>query len=403
MSKMSALENAKALSKEEVLKKIAAYDLEEYGLCRQNLSDGLAKVVAESKEEGLDLGVVCALNNADTYGILLEVLKHNPVTIMEGITIAAYALGTERKLLYIPEFAAELVETEALKQAADTYKVEIEIGLVDVRACKGCAIIHIVTAANLADVFNDTYEDGIFISANGAPVKKVACNTKITEIISIEDAKAVQVGYQYYTPEEVQALTVTKADNGVISVLTQKDCIVTETEKCLTASRKQSCGKCVFCREGLIQLQYMQKEIADGKGKAEFVDMTREIGEAMTFSTPCTMGQISSQVALSAVERFGDEYEAHTKKKTCPAGVCFSTETIYINPKICDGCGECMDVCPKECIEGKAGYIHMIDEFDCDRCGKCVEVCEADAIIKTSGKVPKLPNRLTRVGKFKKR
>ena len=45
----------------------------------------------------------------------------------------------------------------------------------------------------------------------------------------------------------------------------------------------------------------------------------------------------------------------------------------------------------------------MIDEFDCDGCGKCMGVCEVEAIIKTSGKVPKLPNRLTKVGRFKKR
>ena len=44
----------------------------------------------------------------------------------------------------------------------------------------------------------------------------------------------------------------------------------------------------------------------------------------------------------------------------------------------------------------------MIDEFDCDKCGKCIEACEEGAIIKTSGKVPKLPNRLTKVGRFKR-
>ena len=61
-----------------------------------------------------------------------------------------------------------------------------------------------------------------------------------------------------------------------------------------------------------------------------------------------------------------------------------------------------MDVCPAECIEGKPNFIHMIDEFDCTKCGKCIEVCEEEAIVKTAGKLPKLPNRLIKVGKFKK-
>ena len=61
-----------------------------------------------------------------------------------------------------------------------------------------------------------------------------------------------------------------------------------------------------------------------------------------------------------------------------------------------------MDACPKDCIEGKAKYIHMIDDFDCDKCGKCIEACEERPIIKTSGKVQKLPNLLTKVGRFKR-
>lgn len=114
----------------------------------------------------------------------------------------------------------------------------------------------------------------------------------------------------------------------------------------------------------------------------------------------CTMGEVSSKIALSAVNLFPDIYEAHIKKKKCD--ICFSAETIYVDPKLCSGCGECMDVCPLDCIEGRPKYIHMIDDMTCNKCGKCIEVCEEQAIVKTGGKVPKLPNRLTKVGRFKK-
>lgn len=401
---MSALENAKKLSKEEVLEKIAALNLQEYGLCAGNLNEHLQCAFQESKEEGTECGVAAALNNADTTGVLLEVLKENPERVMEGIAIAAYALGVEKKVLYIPEYAKELADT--VKAAAEKYEVEVIVDLVNVRANKGCALIHIVTAAFLANAFNDSYEEGVYVSVNGAPVKKVACDAKIADIIGVdvlEGAKGLLIGYQYYDVDAAEkTVSEIPVENGMIRVLTEKDCIVSETEKVLTVSRKQSCGKCVFCREGLLQLQYMQKEMTEGRGKAEFIELTKEIGEAMTYSTPCTMGQVSSKIALSAVELFGSEYTAHIKKKNCPAGVCFSTETIYIDPKLCQGCGDCMDVCPKDCIEGKAKYIHMIDDFDCDKCGKCIEACEEGAIVKTSGKVPKLPNRLTKVGRFKR-
>ena len=146
----------------------------------------------------------------------------------------------------------------------------------------------------------------------------------------------------------------------------------------------------------------MQKETTQARGKTNFYDLTDEIGEAMIYSTLCTVGQVSSKAALSAVEKFRDEFDAHIKKNKCPAGVCASFVHIYIDPVACNGCGECLDVCPEGCIEGKSKFIHMIDEFECTKCGKCIEACEEEAIHLTSGKLPKLPSRLTKVGKFKK-
>ena len=131
--------------------------------------------------------------------------------------------------------------------------------------------------------------------------------------------------------------------------------------------------------------------------------MMTEIGEAMTFSTPCTMGQTASDFAMGSLNYFANEYEDHIKKKKCANNVCSAFMSIYIDPDLCEGCEECADVCPADAIEGKSGYIHMIDEFECTKCGKCISACENDAIIQTNGRLPKLPTRLTKCGKFKKR
>lgn len=399
---MSALENAKNTSSQDVLNKIREADLSEYGIYAQPLFDRLMAAKTESAEEQKELGVVAALNNADTEHVLLTVLKEQPEKVMEGISIAAYALETEKKSLHIPEEETELFES--LKDIAEKYGVELVSGIVNVRAAKGSAVLHIVTVKNLADLFDGNFEDGVYVSVNKEQLQKVATDKKIAELIDTDDVKALYFGYEYHTPEAAD-ITVgeAKITDGVIRVLTSKDCIVQGCQKELLASRKTSCGKCVFCREGLIQLEHMQKEITEGRGKAEFIDLTKEIGEAMCYSTPCSMGQVSAKAALSATELFTKEYEEHIKKKNCPAGACTSFVNIYIDPSLCNGCGECMDVCPKDCIEGKAKYIHMIDDFDCTKCGKCMEVCEEDAIVQTTGKLPKLPNRLTKVGKFRKR
>ena len=42
----------------------------------------------------------------------------------------------------------------------------------------------------------------------------------------------------------------------------------------------------------------------------------------------------------------------------------------------------------------------MIDQDMCESCGKCVDACDEEAIVVVEGKMPKLPKKLTRVGKF---
>ena len=273
---MSALLETKNMDKTEILEKIAALDIPEAGLCGGKLADRLK----ECARTGADTGVAAALNNADTDYVLLEVLKNDPEKVLEGISIAAQALSTDDKTLYVPESETELAKS--LEELAAKYGVEVKAEFLNVRANEQKLLMHIVTAADLADGFRGNYAPGVYVSVNGSPVTRVAYGTRIAELADLSDAKALILGYQVYKPEAAE-LAVEEAGiaNGVVKVLTTHDCVVNETEKRVMASRKQSCGKCVFCREGLIQLQYMQKEITEGRGKVEYVDLTREIGEAM--------------------------------------------------------------------------------------------------------------------------
>ena len=404
---MGALENAKNMSVEEVMGKTAASGLLEFGVDRTPVAEKWKLVNEERRFQTNPIRVVAGLNNSDTNGALLSILKEDPDKVMEGMSIAAIAVDAEEMYLNIPEDEAELAKE--LEEKASGYGIQVKTGIINCRESRGGAFHHIETMAALADIFAGCYEPCTYMAVcrdgKTGPLTKVAYGTKVSELVGEADVKAVAIGTKLYDASALDMAIEqdTQIGNGVVTLYDSRCCMIHEAEKVLLAERKHSCGKCTFCREGLIQLHTMTKEITEGKGKKEFTDMMAEIGEAMVFSTPCTMGQTASDFTLGTLRYFASEYEDHIKKKKCANNVCSAFMSIYIDPNLCEGCEECADVCPVGAIEGKAGFIHMIDEFECTKCGKCIDACENEAVIQTTGRVPKLPTRLTKCGKFKKK
>ena len=343
-------------------------------------------------------GLVVALNNADVEGPALDLLRDCPEKIFTGMALTAEILGTERKVLHIPDYASELMES--LAGAEETHGVELVQGIVNVRACAKCCVTHIVTMADIADIAAGTYEDGVYVSVNGGKFTKVSGGTKLVALLG-DQVKGVKTGYVVRTPKALE-LTVAEAgiENGALNAITDGDCVVSLVQGQLLACRKQSCGKCVFCREGLLQLEAMQKDMTIGKGRLDELDLTKEIGEAMIFSTPCSMGQNASRIALSAVDAFRGEYDEHIKKRRCPADVCTAFRKVYVDPTACTGCAKCQTACPAGAIDGADGYIHMVFNNWCTKCGECITACPENAIHLTTGQVPKLPGKMMRVGRF---
>jgi NAD-dependent dihydropyrimidine dehydrogenase PreA subunit len=49
----------------------------------------------------------------------------------------------------------------------------------------------------------------------------------------------------------------------------------------------------------------------------------------------------------------------------------------------CEGCEECVDICPMDVFEMKDEKSFVARPEDCEACESCVEVCEAGAITLT--------------------
>jgi len=95
----------------------------------------------------------------------------------------------------------------------------------------------------------------------------------------------------------------------------------------------------------------------------------------------CGLGQTAPNPVLTTIRYFRDEYEAHIREKTCPAGVCKELITFYIVPEKCPGCGLCARYCSSSAISGEKGKPYTIDEEKCLSCGVCRDVCNFDAVL----------------------
>lgn len=53
---------------------------------------------------------------------------------------------------------------------------------------------------------------------------------------------------------------------------------------------------------------------------------------------------------------------------------------VVVDPEKCDGCEECVDICPMEVLELQDGKSVPVNPEDCEGCESCIEVCETGAI-----------------------
>lgn len=409
---MTAPECVKEMSREDIWSKIENVRLKDSGFYHELLSERKEHLQKERNRKQIKtpLCVVAALNNNDFAHVLLEVLQRNPEKVFEGMAIIGYALEAEKLILQIPEGYEELAASIRDKVEQAELPIHVEEGMCDSRAKRGNFLMHMVTAAELFDIFHDTVEEGVYLSVcrerSYTPLQKIAYGTTVREVLeSTEGIKAFTIGTRLYEAVDLDMVITpdTNVGNGVITTYADTCCMVHEAEEVLLQLRKESCGKCTFCREGLIQLHLMTKDMTDGKGKREYLEYMSEIGEVMGDAAQCSLGACGADFVLKNIELFRNEYEDHCVKKSCKNNVCSAFQSMYIDPIKCTGCMECMDVCPADAIEGKSGFIHMLDEFECTKCGKCIEVCEEKAIVQTSGRQPKLPTKLTKCGRFKSR
>jgi NADH:ubiquinone oxidoreductase subunit F (NADH-binding)/(2Fe-2S) ferredoxin len=168
--------------------------------------------------------------------------------------------------------------------------------------------------------------------------------------------------------------------SGGMIVMDEGTCMVDMARYFLKFSKFESCGKCTSCREGVRRMHEILDYITRGYGQEGDIDLLVELGNAVKAGSLCGLGQTAPNPVLTTIRYFRNEYEAHIKEKSCPAGVCKELITFYVVPDKCTGCGVCARFCADNAISGEKGMPYIIDEEKCARCGMCREVCNFDAV-----------------------
>ncbi len=170
--------------------------------------------------------------------------------------------------------------------------------------------------------------------------------------------------------------------SGGLIVMGDRTCMVDIAKFYLEFTADESCGKCTPCRVGTKRMLEILTRITEGKGEPADLEKIKEIAEHMKSSSLCALGQSAPNPILSTMAHFGDEYEAHIYEKRCPAGVCKSLLSYYIDPDKCKGCTLCARNCPVGAISGAVKSPHEIDASKCIKCGQCMANCKFNAIYK---------------------
>ncbi len=177
--------------------------------------------------------------------------------------------------------------------------------------------------------------------------------------------------------------------SGGMVVLDEDNCMVDVARYFLRFISRESCGKCIPCREGsrrmldiLNSISHRPEEGASHEPLERFKGvMTLEsLAEVIKDTSLCGLGKTASDTVLSTLRLFREEYEEHIFERKCRAGVCTDLQTYYIDREACTGCTACAKKCPVNAIIGTPRQPFYIIEQTCTGCGICLETCKFSAV-----------------------
>jgi len=413
--------------------------------------------------------LICNADEGDPGAFMdRAVIEGDPHRLLEGMAIAAYAVGASKAYVYIRaeyplairRLAAAISQAQAagflggnildsgfslqiaMKQGAGAFVCGEETALIaSIEGRRGMprprppfpavrglfdrptVINNVETLANVPAIIAKGPE---WFSAVGTKTSKgtkvfalsgnvqrtglveVAMGTTIRQIVfdigggipGGKEYKAVQIGgpaggcipaghldiqVDYESLKTVGAMM----GSGGLVVMDSDTCMVDVAKFFMDFIQRESCGKCIPCREGTRRMLEILQRITHGRRSETGLDALQRfqgvmylarLAEVIKDTSLCGLGQKAPNPVLSTLRWFRPEYEAHIYERRCPAGVCRELLTYRIDAGKCKGCAICASKCPAEAIMGAKKSPHYIVTDKCIGCGACKDTCKFDAV-----------------------
>ena len=110
--------------------------------------------------------------------------------------------------------------------------------------------------------------------------------------------------------------------SGGLIIMDERSCMVDVAKFFMEFCMDESCGKCVPCRVGTVQMHHILECITNGSATMADLERMQELCTMVKETSLCGLGQSAPNPVLSTIRYFMEEYTAHITHHHCPAGKC---------------------------------------------------------------------------------
>jgi NADH:ubiquinone oxidoreductase subunit F (NADH-binding) len=343
------------------------------------LSRKMRAVRAAAAETGREPLLITNAYDADPGSpIARTLIERNIANVLQGVAIAAHAIGAFEAIVYMhPEAdkAREVMEKdiEKRREGLGALVVTVALGPGGFMGGEESALMNVLESRRAMARQRPPYpaQSGVqqrptlissaetiawlpqmvavgakaetkLVSVTGAVrepgIYEVPLGTALGAILDkaggvIGELKAIQVGgptggllaaskrdVRFGFDDLVAAGT--HMGSAQVRAIATDTCVVGEAAKMFAYLAKETCGICVPCRVGTARVQAILEGVQSQLGRDSDVAWLGELGDHMEKFSLCGFGITAPQVLRTTMSEFATDYQAHIKDHTCPTGTC---------------------------------------------------------------------------------